>query len=65
MAAVLRPRRPPQLLELSYTLTNGQTADATQVMSNFNTILACANTNLAHNGANSDITSLSGLEPRR
>lgn len=45
----------------SYTLTNGQTADATQVMANFNSILSCTNTNLAHNGANSDITSLSGL----
>jgi hypothetical protein len=44
-----------------YTLVNGQTADANQVMSNFNSILSCANTTLAHNGANSDITSLSGL----
>jgi hypothetical protein len=44
-----------------YTLTNGSTADANQVMSNFNSILSCGNNNLAHNGANSDITSLSGL----
>jgi hypothetical protein len=44
-----------------YTLTNGQVADATQVMANFNSILSCANSNLAHSGANSDITSLSGL----
>ena len=44
-----------------YTLTNGQTADATQVMANFNSILSCANTSLAKNGANSDITSLTGL----
>lgn len=44
-----------------FTLTNGQTADANQVMSNFNTILSCANLNLAHNGANSDITSINGL----
>ena len=29
-----------------YTLTNGQTADANQVMANFNSILSCANTNL-------------------
>jgi hypothetical protein len=36
-------------------------ADATQVMANFNNILSCANNNLAKNGANSDITSLSGL----
>lgn len=44
-----------------YTLTNGQTADANQVMANFNSILGCGNNNLAHNAANSDITSLSGL----
>lgn len=45
----------------TYTLTNGTTADANQVMSNFNNLLTCANNNLAHNGANSDITSLSGI----
>jgi hypothetical protein len=45
----------------TYTLSNGTTADASKVMSNFNQILNCANTNLAHNGANSDVTSLSGL----
>lgn len=45
----------------TYTLTNGQTADANQVMANFNTLLNCSNNNLAHNGANSDITSLSAL----
>ena len=44
-----------------YTLTNGQTADATQVMANFNSILSCANSNLAHNGTNNDITSINGL----
>lgn len=44
-----------------YTLTNGQVADATQVMANFNSILSCGNSNLAHNGANSDITSLTAL----
>lgn len=44
-----------------YTLTNGQTADANQVMANFNSILSCGNNNLAKKGANSDITSLSGL----
>jgi len=42
-------------------LANGSTADATQVMANFNNLLNCADNNLAHNGANSDITSLSGL----
>lgn len=45
----------------TYTLMNGQTADANQVMSNFNTVMTCMNNSLAHNGANSDITSLSGL----
>lgn len=45
----------------TFTLTNGQTADANQVMANFNTLLNCSNNNLAHNGANSDITSLLGL----
>ena len=44
-----------------FTLTNGQVADATQVMANFNSILSCANTSLAHNGANNDITSLSAI----
>lgn len=44
-----------------FTLTNGQVADASQVMSNFNNLLNCANNNLAHNGANSDITSILGL----
>jgi len=45
----------------AYTLTNGTTADANQVMSNFTSILNCANNSLAHNAANSDITSLTGL----
>ena len=44
-----------------FTLTNGQTADATQVMANFNTIMSCANSNLAKSGVNSDITALAGL----
>lgn len=44
-----------------YFLSNGTLADANQVMGNFNTIGNCANANLAHNGANSDITSLSAL----
>lgn len=44
-----------------FTLTNGTTADANQVMADFNNILNCGNNNLAKNGANSDITSLSGL----
>ncbi len=44
-----------------FTLTNGQTADANQVMANFNLIRNCANSSLAANGANGDITSLTGL----
>lgn len=44
-----------------YTLTNGTPADANQVMANFNLIRDCANSSLAHNGVNSDITSLTGL----
>lgn len=46
---------------IPYNLTNGSLADATQVMGNFNTIVTDVNTNCAHNGANSDITSLTGL----
>lgn len=45
----------------TYTLTNGQVADANQVMANLNNILSCGNNNLAKNGANTDITSLGGL----
>lgn len=44
-----------------YNLTNGSSADASQVMGNFNNVLNCADNNLAHNGSNSDITSLNGL----
>lgn len=44
-----------------YTLTNGQIADANQVMANFSSILNCANGTLTTGGANSGITSLSGL----
>ena len=43
------------------SFANGNPADATQVNANFSNLLTCANNNLAHNGANSDITSLSGL----
>lgn len=46
---------------LPYTLINGQTADANQVMANFNDLLSCLNGNVATNGANSNISSLSGL----
>jgi hypothetical protein len=46
---------------LPYTLTNGTTADANQVMADFSDIVTGVNTNGAHNGPNSDITSLTGL----
>lgn len=46
---------------LPFNLQNGQTADATQVMANFDEILNDVNNNAAHNGANNDITSLSAL----
>lgn len=46
---------------LPYTLTNGSTADATQVMADYNKIVSDTNTNAAHNGVNSDITALTAL----
>jgi hypothetical protein len=46
---------------LPYTLTNGTTADANQVMADLNDIVTGVNNNAAHNGPNSDITSLTGL----
>lgn len=44
-----------------FTLQNNTTADATQVMSNFNTVRNCVINNAAGLGANTDITSLLGL----
>lgn len=46
---------------LPYTLQNGQTADASQVMADFNTIRNGVNSNAAANGVNSDITEILGL----
>jgi hypothetical protein len=43
-----------------FNLTNGTTADATQVMANYNAILSCL-TQAAASGVNSDITQLTGL----
>ena len=45
---------------LPFTLTNGTTADATQVMANYNALVACL-ASAATAGANTDITSLLGL----
>jgi hypothetical protein len=44
-----------------FNLTNGTVADASQVMANYNAILACLSTSTASAGANTDITSLGGL----
>jgi hypothetical protein len=46
---------------LPFNLTNGTTADASQVMANYNALTACMLNNLAASGANNDVTSLSGL----
>jgi len=45
---------------LPFNIQNGQPADATQVMANYNALVACLG-NAAAAGANSDITSLNGL----
>jgi hypothetical protein len=45
---------------LPFNFQNGQLADATQVMANYNAIVACLQ-NAAAAGANSDITALSAL----
>lgn len=44
-----------------FNLTNGTTADASQVMANYNAILSCLANNTAASGVNSDITQLLGL----
>lgn len=46
---------------LPFTLTNGTTADAAQVMADYNAIVAALANSVAESGANSSITSLSGL----
>lgn len=46
---------------LPFQLQNNTTADATQVMANFNQIVANVNANAATSGINSDITQLLGL----
>lgn len=44
-----------------FTLLNNTTADATQVMANFNNVRNCVINNAAGSGVNTDITSLTGL----
>jgi hypothetical protein len=46
---------------LPYTLTNGQVADANQVMANFNAIVNSTNANAANAGVNTNITALTAL----
>lgn len=46
---------------LPFQLQNGTTADATQVMADFDEIVNDVNNNGAHNGVNSDITALTAL----
>lgn len=46
---------------LPYTFVNGTTIDATQVNANLQAIIACVNSNAAHNGTNTDITSFTGV----
>lgn len=46
---------------LPFQLQNGTTADATQVMADFNKILNDTNANAAKNGVNTDITALAAL----
>lgn len=46
---------------LPFTLQNGTTADATQVMADFDSIVDDVNANAAHNGVNADITALTGI----
>src|SRR5260370_40344684 len=45
---------------LPFNLQNNTTADATQVMANYNALITCL-TNAAAAGSNSDITALLGL----
>ena len=46
---------------IPYVFSNGTTADATQINANFSAFQACVNVNAATAGANSNITSLTGL----
>lgn len=46
---------------IPFTFVNGTVINATQVNANFTGLLGCVNANGAHNGANTDITSLSAL----
>lgn len=61
LALLVTPARAENCTTYPHTFSNGSSADAQAVNDNFEHIRTCANDNLAHSGANSDITSLSGL----
>lgn len=61
LALIAGPSLAANCPSFTYTLTNGTTADANQVMANFNTLLNCSNNNLAHSGTNADIITASVL----
>jgi hypothetical protein len=61
LVAIASPAYAANCLPSPATFNNGDPADAGQVNANIDNLMTCANNNLAHNGANSDITSLSGL----
>lgn len=61
LVLITAPAQAQIVSSLPFTLQNGQTADATQVMADFNAIVDDVNTNGASNGVNNDITSLIGL----
>lgn len=58
---LIQPSYAQIIPSIPYNLTNGSVADATQVMGNFNTILADVNNNAATSGINTNITSITGL----
>lgn len=57
----LKPASAASCSSYPFTLQNNTTADATQVMSNFNTVRNCVINNAAGSGVNTDITSMTGL----
>ena len=61
LLALAVPAQAQVFSSMPFNLQNGTTADASQVMANFNQIVANGNANAAHSGTNSDITSLSNL----
>jgi hypothetical protein len=65
MAAILglmtKPAAAASCSSYPFTLQNNTTADATQVMANFNNVRNCVINNAAGSGVNTDITSITGL----